>query len=466
MRITPYGAAGGEVTGSCYHIQTSAANILLDFGLFQGGRQASVLNRTPARVNLAKLNSVVLTHAHLDHVGRLPLLVKGGYRGPVHCTPATVELTALILRDAVRLQAQDLERHNRKLARAGRPLLLPLYTSEDVEQLLRQLTPVPYDKPVTVAPGITATYFDAGHMLGSTSIQITAQENGLTKTVIFSGDLGPKGALILQDYHLFQKADAVVMESTYGDRDHKPFTDTVEEFLAIVRAGVARRGKMLVPTFAVGRAQLLLTILAWALANKKVPRFPIYLDSPMAIEATAIYNKHPELFDVEMIALLKKRSMADVIKTLDFRPTSTARESMALNSVSGPCMILAGAGMCNAGRIVHHLRNNLFKPETAVLIVGFQGEGSLGRMLVDGAKQVKIFGEPVAVRASVHTLGGFSAHAGQTDLLAWFTTLAPGKPRVYLTHGEDRARLPLAQQIQKRFRLKAALPNIGTPLDL
>ena len=303
-------------------------------------------------------------------------------------------------------------------------------------------------------------------MLGSASLQLTIEEKGRTKTVVFSGDLGPTGAPILKDYEPFHQADLVFLESTYGDRDHKPYPETVNEFLEIVKLAVARRGKMLIPTFAVGRAQLLLTLLAWAFRHKKIPSFPVYLDSPMASAATEIYRHHTELFDDEMIAFLKTGSVADELEMAHSKVCATAQDSMALNDLPGPCMILAGAGMCNGGRIVHHLRNNLYKPETAVIIVGYQSDGSLGRQLVDGKKLVSIFGEPVAVKASIHTLGGFSAHAGQTDLLNWFGAMAGSHPRVALTHGEDRGREPLAAKIQERFQIQAELPALGASLEL
>jgi metallo-beta-lactamase family protein len=463
MKITIVGAAGGEVTGSSYYVQTKHAAILLDCGLFQGGRKSEALNHPPTGTK-QRLDAVLLTHGHLDHTGRLPLLSKRGHTMPVYATPATISMTGLILRDSARLQVADNERKNRRRARAGEPPQPPLYTPEDAEAILQCLRPVPYQKPVTVAPGIQAIWAESGHMLGSASIQLIIEEDGKTKRVVFSGDIGPKGALILKDFEPFKHADVVFLESTYGDRDHRPFKETVDEFVEIVRDAVHNGGKILVPTFAVGRAQLLTTLLAWMFRTRKVKPFPIFLDSPMAIEATKIYAKHRELFDDEMTRFISDRPLSEDLKTLTL--CATAEQSKKINDQPGPLLVMAGAGMCNAGRIIHHLRANLWKPDTHVLIVGYQGEGSLGRQLVEGKKLVNVHGEKIAVKAQIHTLGGFSAHAGQTDLLTWFSSIAPCKPRVILTHGEDGPRHDLAARILQRFKLKAALPMMKDTVEL
>ncbi len=463
IKLTFHGAAG-TVTGSAYLLQTSRATVLVDFGMFQGFNLPEDLNRMPSGLDLGKLNAVILTHAHLDHTGRLPLLAKHGYRGPIYCTEPTIPLTALILRDSAHLQAMDLERANRKHQRAGELPAEPLYTAEQVEQVLQLFKPVPYDAPQEVAPGIRARWVEAGHMLGSASLQVCVQEDSRTKTIVFSGDVGPKGAPILKDAVGFEKADVVVMESTYGDRDHKPLQETVNEFEAIVKKAVERKSKILVPVFAVGRTQLLLYLLAQMFRHRVVPKFPIFLDSPMAIEATKIYWEHLDLFDAEFKALNRERPLMEDLNTV--KPTPTAQDSMALNSLPGPCLIMAGSGMCNGGRILHHLKENLWRPEACVLIVGYQGEGSLGRRLVDGEKVVSIFGEKIAVKAGVHTLNGFSAHAGQSELLQWFGHLAPVRPRVFLTHGEARGREPLAKLIQERYSLRAELPELGNSASL
>jgi metallo-beta-lactamase family protein len=464
MKITVLGAAGGEVTGSAYLVETARARVLVDCGLFQGGHRAEELNRPPLGAGVPPPDAVVLTHAHLDHTGRLPLLASTGFAGPIFATPATIDLTGLILRDAARIQTQDADRHNRHRLRAGEEPVAPLYSVTEAEQVLRQLRPVPYHDPVTVAPGLQTRWVEAGHMLGSASLQLMATEDGQPRTVVFSGDLGPKGTPILRDAEPLAQADLVFLESTYGDRDHRPFADTVREFIAILQQAVAAKGKVIVPTFAVGRAQLLTALLAWIFRNRRVAPFPVFLDSPMAIEASHIYARHPELFDDEAVAFLKERPLAQDLGTMTM--AATAEDSRRINDCPGPCLVMAGAGMCNAGRILHHLRHNLWNPQAHVIIAGYQGDGTLGRQLIDGAKKVVIFGEPIAVKAQVHTLGGFSAHAGQTDLAAWFAALAPVRPRVVLTHGENAQRTALAKLITARHGLTPTLPALGDVIDL
>ncbi len=458
MKITLLGAAGGEVTGSAYLVETAQSRLLVDFGTFQGVAHAGERNHLPAELHPARLNAVLLTHGHLDHTGRLPLLPRHGFGGPVLATAATLEITDLILRDSAKVQAQDLARLNRKRERAGEPLLAPAYDVGDVERVLSGGRAVPYDTAIAVTPDVTATFIEAGHLLGSASILLEAHEEARDKRVIFSGDLGPKGAPILRDATCVRvPAEAVFLESTYGDHDHRPFGETVAEFRQAVRAAVERRGKILVPTFAVGRAQLLLVLLACLFRRGELPKFPLFLDSPMAAEASRIYLRHPELFDAELRALGEEHPLEQDLDTL--RITATAEESRAINDVPGPCLILAGSGMCHAGRILHHLRQNLWRPETTVLIVGYQAPGTLGRLLIERAPHVNIFGERVAVRARIHTLGGFSAHAGQSDLLEWLGCLAPHRPRVFLVHGEQPARTALKRWIWQRFELEAHLPE-------
>ena len=301
-------------------------------------------------------------------------------------------------------------------------------------------------------------------MLGSASIQLRVEESGKTRVVVFSGDLGPRGVPILKDSETFTEADLVFLESTYGDRDHRSRESTVAEFTGIVQAAVREKGKIFVPTFAIGRAQGLIHMLACLMEEKSIPSFPVYLDSPMAIEASRIYTRHPELYDDDLLDYLKGRPFSSDFAQVIM--TASAEESKRINEQPGPLLVLAGSGMCNAGRILHHLRNNLWQPGSHVLMVGYQGHGTLGRQLVDGEKVVSIFGEKIAVKARIHTLGGFSAHAGQTDLLNWFEPLAARRPRVALVHGEDTQRRALARCLSERHQIHAHLPLMGESLEI
>jgi metallo-beta-lactamase family protein len=464
MKVTVHGAGGGEVTGSAYLLQTREANVLVDFGLFQGARKVENYNRIPKKGVFEDLNAVVLTHAHLDHTGRLPLLTRAGYGGPIHATPATIDFADLILKDSARLQQSDVERENRRRERMGQPSLDPLYEQQDVERLRPLYKKLGYDEPTPLAPGITARAVEAGHMLGSASLELTVEEGGKRKVVIFSGDLDPRGAPLHRDYVPFQRADFVFMESTYGDRDHRSLAETAVETREVVKEAVAAGAKILVPVFAVGRAQLLLYLLAGAFKRGTLSPFPIYIDSPMAIEATKLYAKHAELFDEEALAMQRSGELRQELDTVKYCPS--ADDSRALNDVKGPCLIMAGAGMCTGGRILHHFRHNLARPGTTVLFVGYQGHGSLGRMIVDGKPAVTIFGEKIPVRASVHTFGGLSGHAGQTDLLRWLGSFAASGPRVFLTHGEERSRKPLGELIKDGHNLRVDYPGLGEKIEI
>jgi len=464
MKIKLVGASGGEVTGSAYVVRTRTATLLVDAGMFQGGRRSEAKNRLPAGVRPEEIDAILLTHAHLDHTGRLPLLFKHGFAGPVFATAATIDLAELIMKDSARIQSQDAERKSRKAAQRELPPVEPLYEPEDVEPFRSLARAVQFQKPVEVADGVTARWVEAGHMLGSGCIELTVEEGGRKKVVVFSGDLGPTTLPLIRQFETFQQADAVFLESTYGDRLHRPYAQTVAEFERIVKQVVKGSGKILVPTFAIGRSQQMLYHLGIMFLRKDLQPFPVFLDSPMALEASKIYVKHPDLYDEELVAW-KNKGLLPLNRSI-FKPSVTANDSKKINGVEGPCVVLAGAGMCNAGRILHHLKFNLSHPTTHVLIVGFQGSGSLGRRLVEGQKVVTIFGERIPVKASIHTLNGFSGHADQNELLKWFSTLAPAKPQVILTHGEDRGRSALAKLIQQRFKLTASLPRQGEVVEI
>jgi metallo-beta-lactamase family protein len=455
MRITVCGAAG-EVTGSAYLIETDRARVLLDCGMFQGQGATDEKNRDLGPIDPARLTSVVVSHAHLDHTGRLPLLTKKGFHGNLFCTPATEDFTRLILLDSAHLQESDAERDNRKRPK-GSPPVVPLYAKGDVDHLNPLIRTVSLDIAQEVASGISVTFREAGHILGSAAVEMNVADGGKTLTVAFSGDLGPINSPILNEFHLLQKADLVFQETTYGNREHRPLPETVSEFRGILREAVARNMKILIPAFAIGRSQQVIYHIAEAVRDKVISPIPIFLDSPMAIEATRMYAKHRELFDEEAQQHERTHDLQATLDLLKF--TQTADESKALNGKTGPMVIIAGSGMCDGGRIVHHLFNNLGDPNTAVVIVGYQSQGSLGQRLVSGAKEVRIMGNTVPVRAAVHTLGGFSGHAGQGDLLTWAKPLAVSKPRWVLTHGEDDARAAYQKLMKDRYGITAECPK-------
>lgn len=463
MRITILGAAG-EVTGSGYLVETAKSRVLVDFGLFQGRGSGNGKNRELGPVEPSRLDAVVLTHAHIDHVGRLPLL--DGLRCPVHATRATCELAELLLRDSASIQAGDADRENRWKERTGQePDAVPLYGVKEVERVCERFRGHGYGEAVEVADGVSVRFQDAGHILGSASVEMRVTEGGTTRTVVFSGDIGQSCMPILKDPVPCPQADLVFLESTYGDRNHRPAEQTLAELRGILEQSAWQKKKVLVPSFAVGRAQLLLHVLAEIARESTAPQVPVYLDSPMAIRATEIYMKHPEEFDAESIGRARsgqtRRELASVSMCV------TPQQSRELNDRWDPAVVIAGGGMCEGGRILHHLRHNLWKRGVQVLLTSFMAEGSLGRRLVDGAKSVRIFREDVVVRADVRTVNGLSAHAGQGGLEGWF---APGgaaaSARVVLTHGEDRQRAALADLLSTRHGCAVERPGRFATVEL
>lgn len=462
MKIKVCGAAGGEVTGSAYLVETDSATVMVDAGMFQGGKGTEEKNKLPEGVDPKRLNALLLTHAHLDHVGRLPLLLKSGYQGPIFATEATLELAHIVLKDSAKIQVQDAERKNRCFP--DEPAHTPLYTPEDLTHFWDQAKAVELHVYIKVAEGVTARFFEAGHMLGSASIELTLEERGKKYIIVFSGDVGPYEQPIVRSFEMLPYADVVFLESTYGDRDHRPYEQTIHEFESIIEDASLKKGKILIPAFAIGRTQQILYHLAILFFEKKVAPFAVYVDSPMAIEAGKIFARHFDLFDEEATDWRNKGALP--LDRNYFKFSESVEDSKYLNEIEGPCVIIAGSGMCTGGRILHHFKYNLPHESTHVLIVGYQGEGTLGRRLVDGVKNVKIYGESVEVSASVHTLGGFSAHAGQSDLLLWLSRLASVKPRIFLTHGENPQREALAGQIRSKYGLNPVLPDLEEVIEL
>lgn len=457
IRVRPLGAIG-EVTGSGFLVEAPHARVLVDFGLIQGGGDAAARNAAPLPFDPRSLDAVVLTHAHVDHSGRLPLLAAAGYRRPVWATPATKDLAAILIEDSARLQDEDARRENRVRQRAGLPPIAPLYGAKEAARFARLVRGLPYETDRKLAPGMRARLFEAGHILGAASLELTIDDGHASRVVVFSGDLGSPGQPILRDPVRPTRGDLVLLESTYGDRDHPPRAESVDAFIAIVRDAAKRRARVLVPAFAVGRTQLLLYHLAEAKRLRRLPaRFPIYLDSPAARKATEVYRRHQDLYDEEAKALTRSGALARDLASL--RMVESAEESRALNGSDEACVIIAGAGMCDGGRIRHHLKHNLWREETAVVLAGYMAEGTLGRALAEGAREVEIFGDRIAVRARVHALPGFSAHAGQSELVDWLRDVAPSRPRVALVHGEETPRAALATRVRERLGLDVILPG-------
>lgn len=448
MRISFHGAAQG-VTGSCHLLDTGTARILVDCGLYQGSRKLRDENEAPFGFDPASIDAVLLTHAHLDHCGRLPLLVKQGFRGPILCTSATEELARLVLMDTARLQEEEAARTQRRKAQGKRIHGMEeeaLYDSDDVEAALALFKSVAaYGQSLDVKPNVKATFQDAGHILGSANILVEASANGRSRRIVFSGDVGSPRHPIIQDPTPAPPADAVVMETTYGGRSHRSMEETSKEFLAAINATVKAGGNVVVPTFALERAQEVIYDLREAVERKLLPEgLRVFVDSPMATGATEIFRQHPECFDAETLAVLKDRDPFD-FPGLAF--TQGREESKAINAVRSGAVILAGAGMATGGRVQHHLEQILPRPECAVVFVGFAAQGTPARQLIDGAQTLRLFGQEIPVRAAIHTINGFSGHGDHATLMAWHGRSAC-QGVTFLVHGEPEAAQALRTDLE------------------
>jgi len=435
MKIAFHGAAQG-VTGSCHLLECAGKRILVDCGMYQGGRELVEDNANDFGFDPAEIDYLLLTHAHLDHCGRIPLLANRGFGGEIITTAASRELARLVMLDAAGLQEEEARYRNRRARRRGREeAFQPLYTTLDTFNAMENFgRKAHYDQPLQLAPGIRATFFDAGHILGSASILLELQENGGMRRVVFSGDLGLGSRPILRDPVMPPQADVVVMETTYGNRPHKELEPSVDELYAAINATLKRGGNVIIPTFALERAQEILFHLHAGKEQGVLPEFlQVFLDSPMAISATEIFRHHRDCYDAETAELFRSGRDPFMFNGLHF--TRETAESMAINQVAGGAVIMAGSGMCTGGRVRHHLKHNLGRERSSVIFVGYAAQGTLARRIVDGARQVNIFGDEYAVRAQIHTIGGFSAHAGQSELLDWHGHT--GDPAItFLVHGE------------------------------
>ncbi|MGE5664677.1 MAG: MBL fold metallo-hydrolase RNA specificity domain-containing protein [Deltaproteobacteria bacterium] len=457
--------AAREVTGSSILVRTGKASFLVDCGMFQGGGDADRKNARKFPVAPSEVDFVLSTHAHIDHSGLLPKIVRDGFRGPVYATAATADLLRVMLPDSGHIQEKEAEWQRRRRERAGKGVPAPLYTEADALAVLPRLKTVGYGDAVEPAPGVRARFRDAGHILGSAILSVTLRDGGREREVVFSGDLGHRGLPIVRDPAPVERADVLVMESTYGNRVHKGMAESIEEFVHAVRDTLGRKGgNVIIPAFAVGRTQDILFLLADLTRRGRLSGLTVYIDSPLAIEATRITMRHPECFDGEsreVFAWQAKNPGA-----LKVVATQTPEESMALNAIRGGAIIIAGSGMCEAGRIKHHLKHNLWRKEASVVIVGFQAQGTLGRKIVDGARRVAIHGEEIAVAADVYTIGGLSAHADRDDLLHWAGNFRNPPGTVYVAHGEESVSVAFAQTLKDRLGWNAEVPYPGRPMGL
>jgi metallo-beta-lactamase family protein len=462
MKLTSYGAAG-EVTGSCHLLQAGHSKILLDCGLIQGRSKDELRNHDPFPFDPATLDAVVLSHAHIDHSGRLPILIRDGFRGKIYTHEASADLCTILLKDSASLNARDVKMRNKRRARKGKPPLVPLYSDENVAETLQRFVPMEFEQSVAITDNVSVRLFDAGHILGSAMVELKLNEAGQQRTVVFSGDLGHRGAPILKDFTHLNEADLVLMESTYGNRLHRDWEETAKEVHQVAEAINNSPGNVLIPAFSVGRSQMILYMFARYFKEWNLDKWKIFLDSPMAIEATDVYMKHTQLYDKTAAEFYEKNGAALSMPNLRF--TKSPQESQEINKIKSGAIIIAGSGMCNGGRIRHHLKHNLWRPECHVIISGYQAMGSPGRRLVNREPYLKLWGEKVKIAAQIHTVGGLSAHADQQGMMDWYASFE-SRPPVLLVHGEPKAQKVLAKRIRSELGGKAKLAKRGKSTDL
>lgn len=463
MELTFLGAVG-TVTGSSYLLTSGNNMIMVDCGLYQGPPELEERNYAHPLVNWSEIDAILLTHAHIDHCGLIPRAVKLGFRGNIYAHPATVDLAQILLNDAADVQEHDSEWLSRKRKRAGKDPVEPLFTRSDVERAIRRFKRIEYEDKVNILPGVYVEFHDAGHILGSASIAVDLIEDGLSRRIVFSGDIGHHQAPILREPFGFENADAVIIESTYGDRNHEKPQVRLNILKDALWQADRNSSKLIIPSFAVGRAQEILYLLSEMLEKGEIPSIPIYLDSPMAISATEIHERHVECFDQETLSRIKNGENPFKPDTLHI--SKTVAQSRGINKKKGGLVIIAGSGMCEGGRVVHHLKHSLFDPNNHVLLVGYQAQGTLGRLLQDGVHKIKLLGEEIAVNAKITSVGAFSAHADRDGLIDWLGYLKEAPKIIITVHGEDKAAKALAEEIRVRLGYQTYLPRLNQQIDL
>src|SRR5574341_115694 len=458
MEITFHGAAQ-TVTGSQHLLTVNGSKILLDCGLYQGARKEAAFRNSHFLFEPATLNALVLSHAHIDHSGNIPNLVKKGFHGPIRATHATVDLCDYMLRDSGRIQESDAEFLNKRAARKGEPANIePLYTEADAQAALQFFGDESYNKPFEVAEDVTATFYDAGHILGSASVVLDINEKGRQFRLAFSGDIGRYDLPILRDPTILSDVDYVIMESTYGTKNHRPPEEALAEFGTLVKETIARQGKIIIPSFAVGRAQEMVYALGKMVRAGEIPPLPVYVDSPLADKASTVFWAHAGLFDDEARAFFMQHPDDEAFGFRSLKYTKSVDESKAINDQKGPLIIISASGMCESGRILHHLRNNIEDPKNTILIVSWQAPNTLGRRLADREKEVRIFGDTFKVKAQVATINGLSGHAGRDLLIEWAAALKPRVKKIFLVHGEPESSNALAEALRAQ-----GLPEVYVP---
>ncbi len=463
MQIEFFGAVR-TVTGSQHLISVNGCQILLDCGLFQGSRKETYKRNQQLPYDATQVDVLVLSHAHIDHSGNIPNLVKSGFKGDIICTYASRDLCSIMLRDSAKIQQYDIEYLNKKRRKKGQTLLEPYYTIEDVVECLKYFIGIGYDRPYQVMPGVTLTFYDAGHILGSAIVvlDIGDEESKQDIRFVFSGDLGRPGRPILRDPALLDEADVLLIESTYGNRKHEPAETSEEKLKNVVNETCRRGGKVIVPSFAIGRTQELVYALHKMVKDRDIsPDLPVFVDSPLAIDATGIYRLHPEAYNDELFEFLASDVHGDPFGFDMMRYTRSTHQSKELNFLRDPAIIISASGMCEAGRILHHLKNNIEDSRNTILIVGWQAPNTLGRCIVEKQPVLKILGEEYQLRAEVVTLNGFSAHADRDELLAWSGSFVKKATHTYIVHGEEEASYALAEGLHKQGYGKVIVPELG-----